>query len=547
MDEDFELPVWGVRPNWADPVLETLEWQCDVLPSGSGAEQRFGFRLAPRRLIEARYNPFDNERTFTDLAMHRLGRNEWMMPLFFDSAKLTGSAAAGASRLDFTTAFHEFAAGGMAYLVGPDCFSGEAVRIAAVDEDGIDLEIPLDAAWPSGSTIHPMRRGRFESPSGQLVTSRISELRVRFEIIQGNDLSSDGDWETLSGDIPVLTAKSEWSSALDIDLSWLSSEFDSSSGLKYVTDDAGRAFRQQRHAFILYGAEEQFEFRQMLYRLRGRQQPVWLPTGGDDFTVVADAAAGAETADVQNVGLTYVGGPTDGRDHVRLPDGQIVQLSGSSLISAAVERLSFDAPTTAALAAGDRFEFVETSRLAADSIEIEHLGDTDGVARATLAFVGFTNRRTATEASQDIPVAEMSDWPCNGTTPPDNEGWDHEWTFRVVDEVGSAPSLDTYLINYPGVDGVYSGASSVGDAIFSRDTTNPSGQDWQSVWKMNRDLPGGEYIVEWDPQNFPGNQTYYIYWRHWTMSETVLIDTKTSNGAVTHTFNVVDGAPVPVE
>lgn len=546
MAEDFELPVWGIRPNWADPVLETLEWSSDVLTSGSGAEQRFGFRLAPRRLIEARYNPFDNERTFADLALHRLGRGEWMMPLFFDTAKLTSSAAAGAERLDFATEYHEFSAGGMAYLVGPDCFSGEAVRIAAVDSDGIDLVVPLDAAWASGSTIHPMRRGRFESPNGRLITSRVSELRARFEIIAGNELSSEGDWATSYSDIPVLTARSEWSEPLDFDLSWLSEEFDSQSGLKYVTDDAGRTFRQQRHAFILHGAQEQFEFRQMLYRLRGRQRPLWVPSAGDDFTVAADAAALAEQIDVQTVGLTYVGGPVDGRDHVRLPDGQIIKLSSAAIVSSSVERLALESAATGALSVGDRFEFIETCRLAADSVEIEHLGDTDGVARTSLAFVAFPNRRSATEATQEIPIAEMSDWPCDGTTPPDNEGWDHEWTFQVIDEVGDAPSLSVYAIDYPGEGGYYHGASSVGGDIFSRTITNPSGQDWRAVWKMNRSFPDGDYIVNWDPSNFPGTQHYNVYYRHWTMTDPVLVDTHTTSGmgAFSRTIPFLGGEPV---
>ncbi|MDR7062012.1 MULTISPECIES: hypothetical protein [unclassified Sphingopyxis] len=412
MAEDYELPVWGIRPNWADPVLETLEWRTDVLSSGTGAEQRIAYRMAPRRLVEARFNPFENERTFADLALHRLGRNEWMMPLFFDAAKLAVNAALGATRLDFSTAYHEFSAGGMAYLVGPDCFSGEAVRIEAVDDNGIDLTTPLVAGWAAGMTIHPLRRGRFETPNGRLLTSRVAELRARFEIIQGNDLSAEGDWATLSGGIPVLTAKSEWSEPIDFDLSWLSEEFDSETGLKYVIDDAGRAFRQQRHAFVLQGAQEQFEFRQLLYRLRGQQQPIWVPTGGDDLNVAVPKAAGVTQIDVQQVGFAYVGGPADGRNRLHMPNGQIVLIDSAATIANARERLTLAAPTTAPLPIDTRLSFIEACRLAGDSVEIEHLGDTEGVARSTLAFTAFANRRSATTAAQPIPEATKNSIQC---------------------------------------------------------------------------------------------------------------------------------------
>lgn len=460
MAEDYELPVWGIRPNWSDPVIETLEWLTDVLTSRSGAEQRISNRLAPRRTVEARYNPHENERTFVDLVMHKLARGEWMFPLWFDRSDLTATAVAATSRIDCETQYREFFAGGMAYLVGPDTFSGEAVRISAVDSTGLDLAVPLDKEWPAGTKIHPLRRGRFEAPTQELITSRLAETSLRFEIVEDNNISDSGAWSTTHSDgLPVLDREPEWSENMEIDLSWLGDEFDPGFGIKRVTDTAGRAFRQHGHSFIIVGAKERFEHRQMLYRLNGRQKPIWVPTYADDIEVIVDAASSATALDVSQCGLAYIGGPTDGRDHLYFSDGQIAEITDATLLSGpARERLTLASGLTSAASAGDRASFIEKCRLAQDSIEIEHLGDTHGVARSTLTFRAFADRRVATTATQPIPAAAQSSDPCGTPADPNNcvgavfEGWYYKAILSLPGNTNSI-GAGSLIMNVAGVDG----------------------------------------------------------------------------------------------
>lgn len=449
MAEDHELPVWGVRPNWSEPIIETLTWQTDVLQSLSGAEQRISQRLAPRRMIEARYNPHEHERTFVDLVMHRLSRIEWMMPLWFDGANLNAPAVVGSTRLNFDTAYHEFMAGGMAYLVGQDTFSGEAVRIASIDADGIDLVNPLGKAWPSGARIHPMRRGWFEESDHSLLTGRLGESNIRFHVIEGNDLTDEGEWSIFYDSLPVLSQQPNWSGGIDLDLSFLGDEFDALTGKKRVTDTAGRTFRQQQHEFYMSGAAEQYAFRQMLYRLRGQQKHLWLPTFADDIEVAAPAAVGASSIDVRQMGLTYVGGPSDGREHLIFSDGQVVRITSSSPISGQPrERLTLSSGLAAPKRVGDRASFIEKARLASDSIEIEHIGDTDGFSRATLSFKAVTDSRSATTAQQPIPEAEMSNTGCgvpaiaNGCVfSPVFEGWYARARVSLINPTTTIPQI----------------------------------------------------------------------------------------------------------
>lgn len=467
MVEDYELPVWGVRPNWAQPILETLTWQTQVLRSMSGAEQRLALRLAPRRMMEARYNPFENERTFVDLVMHKLARQEWMMPLWFDRSTLNAQAVAATSRIDCATQYREFVAGGMAYLVGPDTFTGEAVRISAVDSTGLDLEVPLGSSWPAGTSIHPMRRGWFDEANQGLLTSRIGESNIRFEMIEGNDLGDEGTWETVHSDgLPVLTREPEWSETIELDLSWLGDTFDSQTGQRYVTDTAGRAFRQQAHSFILFGAQERFEYRQMLYRLRGQQRPVWLPTFSDDVEFAQPANAGVTQIDVRQMGLSYIGGPTDGRDRLYFSGGQIAEISAASIVGGTQnERLTLSSALAINAMAGDRASFIERARLAQDSVEIEHLGDTDGVARSTLSFAGYAERRVATTATQPIPTASEEVTPC-GLPAEENacntfnffEGY-YYVALLTLSGLQQTPGQSNIIIDLIGSDGLHGGGT----------------------------------------------------------------------------------------
>src|SRR3546814_9546243 len=78
------FPVWSIRPNWREGVLERLEWLTDVLSSTIGVEQRRALRVSPRRYIEITVNPTGNERSFLDLVLHKMGSDKWLFPLWWD-------------------------------------------------------------------------------------------------------------------------------------------------------------------------------------------------------------------------------------------------------------------------------------------------------------------------------------------------------------------------------------------------------------------------------------------------------------------------------
>jgi hypothetical protein len=90
MIADADLPVWTIKPNWANGIRETLSWLTDVLASTYGPEQRRALRLSPRREFEMTFNPIDAVRSYFDLWLHRMGSFEFMVPLFHDAGRHDG-------------------------------------------------------------------------------------------------------------------------------------------------------------------------------------------------------------------------------------------------------------------------------------------------------------------------------------------------------------------------------------------------------------------------------------------------------------------------
>jgi len=61
------IGVWSAPPDWADGLLEALEWQTSVLKSTLAYEQRFGTRLSPRQNFTVNFTAHDEQRMMLDL------------------------------------------------------------------------------------------------------------------------------------------------------------------------------------------------------------------------------------------------------------------------------------------------------------------------------------------------------------------------------------------------------------------------------------------------------------------------------------------------
>ncbi|SEJ50166.1 hypothetical protein SAMN04244579_04607, partial [Azotobacter beijerinckii] len=174
----------------------------------------------------------------------------------------------------------------------------------------------------------------------------------------------------------------------------LLAELDNGAAIPRVTDVAGRAFPVQGHRWLGMGRAERSALRSLLYALRGRQVPVWLPTHAADLEPVATVTAVATTLDVANVGYTRFGQAKPGRCDIRLElwDGTAFhrRITGSTELSADVERLAIDSPLGVQVEPAEvlRISWLTLCRLDSDSLEIHHETDSEGVANCALVFRG---------------------------------------------------------------------------------------------------------------------------------------------------------------
>lgn len=442
---DVDLPVWTIRPNWSQGILERLEWLTDVLGSDTGFEQRRAVRLSPRRSFEITVNPTRADRSYLDLILHRLGSEEWLFPLWHDQAVLSSSALAGQSAVLFDNTFREFRDGDYAILYA-STFQWEVVQIDSQTDDGALLAVALDADWPRGSRLFPLRRCTIQTDTTlKALTSRVGESVLLFQVNESNDYAeSFGDMPVFGG-YPVLTIEPNRSQEITSDQVRFFDEQDGDLGVRYRTDKVGRSFAVQSHNWQLRGRQAQAAFRSFLYALRGRQGAIWLPTFNDDLILTKALPAGQNVATFEHVGMYYVGsgGPIPGR--ARLWTGSEMALIASlpPPQSDFEEKATLIAPVAQSYAPGASWAFLQPARLDTDTIELQHHTDSDGVMESGATFRVFADGRNGSGTNYNpIPVSAMIPGTCGV---PGYEG-----NFDPIDLGLAFPKIGPGDPGYPG-------------------------------------------------------------------------------------------------
>lgn len=410
-----ELPVWSIRHNWAQPITERLEWLTDVLASNSWAEQRRALRLSPRRYFEFAVNPTRGERTMVDLMLRKLFSNQWLFPLWHDQAKMTAAALVGADRIEFDNRWREFVTDGFA-IIYKDAFTYEVVEIAGQDDTGIDLAEVTSAAWPKGAAVHPLRVGWMSEQANSLdaITGSVGEAVVGFVVPDKNDYDGGAETFPLYLGKPILTLPPNRAESITAQIDRATADRDGQLGLIYRADESDRSIGNQSYSWQVKGRQARHEFRQLLYRLQGRQNSMWVPTFNDDLILAQAAAMAATTLSVEQAGLDYVGAPFAGREHVFIGGTGRHFTAMAAPTTPGQERIVIAAPgAPAALPVGTRFSFMDVGRLDQDTVEITHHTDSDGVLECAAVLKTFADTRDASGTIYlPIPAAVQTYDPC---------------------------------------------------------------------------------------------------------------------------------------
>lgn len=546
---DLDLPVWSIPPNWSTPVTERLAWLTDVMTSRSLAEQRRAVRLTPRRYFDFKINPIGRVRSFFDQWMHRISDEACLLPLWHDKGKLTALAESGDERIALDTRWMEFYEGGIVLLYR-DAFTFEAVEIAGIDDTGIDLAAGLDSDWVKGSTVYPVRRALLDVNTRTLnKTATVGDASLGFMVDQANDYDPGAEVLVTYDGYPIVSLEPNRLDDLELQYNRIMEELDNSTGRVRRYDENLRGYQTQFYNWTARGRQQHHELRQTLYRLRGRQKGVWMPSFNQDVVLSANLAPGQGSMDIEKIGYGALGGVIEGRDRVRLKDSngtyRVVQIDAvNAAPSTDEERLSLAVNSVFTANAGTYASFLELVRMDQDDVEIVHHTDSMGVCEASAAFRSFS-RLGAPPAIVYLPqpTVEMSDEACgDGALAPcytpiqHYDGWDYEISARQTWDIWAGGVGDLYIFNPPGG----SGGSALGGiygsdymTLFGPGTPNNTGNQVWSARRVNMGDPENpaslEGVGNWNayldiginnyfgtPPESLNHANIYVYMRHWT-------------------------------
>ena len=287
--------VFAFRHDWAEPLVERLQWATGVVRLASGNEARQGLRRVPRRSLTYHVgHARASDALVTDWLADHLGRLAWW-PLPQHMARLTTAAHRGALALavtpveaaGFTHAsarpylehdgLHWPADRRFALLMAPDGW--QALALAEVEPDRLWLTEPLARTAPAGATVLPLVEGLAVEPAefaqwvpgldAGSVTAQVAfeplpdEGLLDDPWLDGLPVWPDGNWR----DDPTHTADG------------VVTRQDLSPADPWVRRDDPWPTSTFQRRFLAAGREDIARWRARLYRAQGRLRACWLPDG----------------------------------------------------------------------------------------------------------------------------------------------------------------------------------------------------------------------------------------------------------------------------
>lgn len=378
---------WTVAPDWTRGVRERLAWMTDVLTGSLGTPHKRRLRDAPWRGFSFEVLAEGAERALLDALRFDMGARLWALPMWQDGQAIAG-AVEGAGTIACRTGGFDFAPGAQALLMG-DARTWELVTVDAVLAGGVTLQGATAAAWPRGARLFPVRMARLVgAPQERLRSDRVGRLQLEFEVDEPCMWPS-APWPQTYRGLPVFDARTdEGTDPTSEFVRPLERVEGDGTGPVDVTDIGGFSSRLQDFRWLLHGRAAQSALRGRLYALAGRYGTVWLPSGADDLSPAAPL--GGTVLAVRWAGVTVFGRRQPNRRDLR------IELYGGTVLHRRVlqvvedgerELLTLDASLPVApLAQVRRISWMSAAQLAGDVVELDHLTDADGVARAAVRF-----------------------------------------------------------------------------------------------------------------------------------------------------------------
>lgn len=285
--------VFAFRHDWAEPLVERLQWATGVVRLASGNEARQGLRRVPRRSLTYHVgHARASDALVTDWLADHLGRLAWW-PLPQHAVRLGAAAETGAFALDilapaghgFAPASYRLEEGGLQREDAPlraivfTQTGWQVLQLADVEPERLWLTEPLARAVPAGATVLPLVEGLAVEPAefaqwvpgldAGSVTAQVAfeplpdEGRLDDLWLDGLPVWPDGNWR----DDPTHTADG------------VVTRQDLSPADAWVRRDDPSPTSTFQRRFLAAGREDIARWRARLYHAQGRLRACWLPDG----------------------------------------------------------------------------------------------------------------------------------------------------------------------------------------------------------------------------------------------------------------------------
>lgn len=385
--------AFGFLVDWSKPVNESLQWLTNILQSSSGHEQRRSLRLAPRIGYEADLLLYEQERQYFENIIVGWFDRTFAVPVWNHQQWLKTAHNAGGLVIYCDTTHRDYRSNRLAILRGETAFDNETVEVESVLPDRLILKRPLIKNWSAGTCLSPALTAQLEvAPSMIKRTDRMMRTRVIFNVVEQVDYSQT-PLSTIYRTYPVLTEKPNETNDLTHSHERLIQSLDNSTGRFLKVDTARAAFQVYQYAWMTHGREQQASLKNLFYSLRGSQKAIWVPTFSDDLTVLSNNVSTTNSLMIAFCGYTRFSlNELSKRDiRIELKNGQILyrRIVAAAELSTTEELIeldqNFDNVNKNTVVS---ISFMSLCRLSSDTVNIEHINDSDGIAKCAVTWRG---------------------------------------------------------------------------------------------------------------------------------------------------------------
>lgn len=388
-DIRLTYPVFSVKPNWADPVVERISWSTDAMSSESDEEQRRSVRRYPRRSFEASFLRKGYQRARLDNFFAGVGQDECLVPLWHEQYTITGTLGSTLTFPFETLQWREFNVGDLC-VVYQSPTDYEILEVDSLDllADTLTFVDAPVGTWPAGSKVIPLRVARvIDAARFEHLTDDTSTVQARFELKEPFKGITGGSWGACA---PLFGFKIDRRGSISVDFARSTFMLDNETGVVDITDPGIRTRVSTRASLTLFGRKQMIAWRSFLQNARGRAVRFWFPDLMAHVYPVGDIS-GLYFDAVDNGFTEYLQAPQDARKMLVIifKDGRTPFYRTISTVTRVGEYERFTvtiAFPTIPLADIERVTFVMPSRFDQDSFEFQHIVDNSAVIRSGIVL-----------------------------------------------------------------------------------------------------------------------------------------------------------------